>query len=119
AYILVSKRQKVQIPQWTWQYTKAVLLHSLPFALLILQMSVYGRVDGFLLNRLMPENSDETGVYASGFRLLDAATQFGYLAATLLLPMFSRAIKQKANVRPLTMLSAILLIFCAVVLALF
>lgn len=119
AYILVSKNQQENPPDWSIQYTRAVLFHSLPFALLVLQMAIYGRIDGFLLNRLLPFNSDETGVYASGFRLLDAATQFGYLAATLLLPLFSKAIKEKANVRPLTNLSALLLIAGSTFLALF
>lgn len=119
AYVLASKENRETAPRWSWQYARAMLFHSLPFALLILQMTIYGRIDGFLLNRLLPENSDETGVYASGFRLLDAATQFGYLSATLLLPLFSRAIKQKTDVRPLTLLSASLLIAGSSVLALF
>ncbi|HEY0261945.1 MAG TPA: oligosaccharide flippase family protein [Chitinophagales bacterium] len=119
AYNIVSKKHKEHIPQWSWEYTRAMLLHSLPFALLILQMTIYGRIDGFLLNRMLPQGSDETGIYASGFRLLDAATQFGYLAATILLPMFAKAIKEKTDVRPLTSLSALLLIVGATTLAVF
>jgi O-antigen/teichoic acid export membrane protein len=54
-----------------------------------------------LLHLLLPENPAETGIYAAGFRLLDAATQFGFLVATILLPMFSKAFKEKTSVRSL------------------
>lgn len=118
AYSIVSRKNKSPVPVWTWHYTRAMLLHSLPFALLVLQMTIYGRIDGFLLHRILPENSDETGIYASGFRLLDAATQFGYLAATLLLPLFSKAIKENKDVRPLTHLSGFIMFLGGILLAL-
>jgi O-antigen/teichoic acid export membrane protein len=44
-------------------------------------------------------------VYAGAYRLLDACNMFGYLFASLLLPMFARLEKQKSPVRPLVSLS--------------
>src|SRR5690606_7196585 len=61
AYSIVSSRQSGYVPKWNWYYMRAMLLHSFPFALLILQMTIYGRIDGYLLDRLLPQGSDETG----------------------------------------------------------
>ncbi|WP_372774589.1 oligosaccharide flippase family protein [Mangrovibacterium sp.] len=75
------------------------LKKSFPFALLILFMSVYSRIDSVLIERLLPINGKEqAGIYAQAFRLLDAAAIFGLLFAGLLLPIFARMLKQKKDV---------------------
>lgn len=61
-----------------------------PFALIILLMSVQGRLDGFLLLRLAPEGALQAGLYAGAYRLLDAANMIGYLAASFLLPFAAK-----------------------------
>ncbi|MCH8332151.1 MAG: oligosaccharide flippase family protein, partial [Bacteroidetes bacterium] len=50
-----------------------ILKQSYPYALLILMMSVYNKVDGFMIERLLgAEGAFQAGIYAAGYRLLDA-----------------------------------------------
>lgn len=110
AYSFYKKNAQGLAEKWKFRYTRAILLKSLPFALLVFQMGIYGRIDGVLLNYLLPQNGEETGIYAAGFRLLDAATQFGFLLSTILLPMFGKSLKLKQDIRGLVLLGSVLAI---------
>lgn len=104
--------------RWDTSLFRSVLRGSLPFALLILLMSVYGRIDSVMLERILPDGDLQAGIYAQAFRLLDAANMIGYLFAGLLLPMFSRMLKQREDIRPLARLGAKLLLLPTLALAL-
>lgn len=78
-----------------------ILRSSYPFALLILLMALFNRVDSVMLERLLENGREQAGIYAQSFRIFEAATQFSFLFAILLLPMFSRMIQQKQNVNEL------------------
>lgn len=67
-----------------------IFLSSLPFALNVFLMTVMYRADGFLLERLHPNGATEAGIYAAGYRLLDAFNMVGYLMAGFLLPFIAR-----------------------------
>ena len=67
----------------------------LPFAMIILLMSLHYRLDGFLLERIHYNGPYEAGVYASAYRLLDAANMVGYLAASFLVPFIARHLEDK------------------------
>ena len=56
-------------------------------------MVLYTRIDGVMLERIHPNGAYEAGVYAQGFRLLDALFMFGMIFAGLLFPIFSRQLK--------------------------
>ena len=62
----------------------------LPFAVIILLMSIHYRLDGFLLERINTNGAYETGIYAAAYRLLDAGNMVGYLAASFLVPFISK-----------------------------
>ena len=62
----------------------------LPFATIILLMSIHNRIDGFLLERIHPNGAYEAGIYAAAYRLLDAANMAGYLAGSFLVPFIAR-----------------------------
>ncbi len=87
-----------------------ILKRSYPFAILGLFMVFYYRVDSVMLERLLPDGKFQAGLYAQGYRILDAAAMVGFLFAGLLLPIFSRMIKRKENVESLTQISFLLLI---------
>jgi len=89
--------------RFRWKTPLAVwfLRNSAPFALVILLMTLYTRMDAVMLERILPDGKREAGIYASAYRLLDAANMLGYLFATLLLPMFARMLKSREPVRPL------------------
>jgi O-antigen/teichoic acid export membrane protein len=67
-----------------------LLLSSLPFALNIFLMALMARADGFLLERMHQDGAAEAGIYAAGYRLLDAFNMVGFLMAGFLLPFISR-----------------------------
>lgn len=102
--------------RWNPAMLVLILKQSLPFALLILLMSIYGRVDSVLIERLLPEGKLEAGIYAQAFRLLDASNMIAYLFAVLLLPIFSRMLKLQEDIRPLSQMAAKLLLIPAVTL---
>lgn len=95
------------------------LRKSYPYALLILLMSLYNRSDSVLLERLLSDNSgkEQAGIYAQAFRLLDAVSMFGALFAGLLLPIFSRMLKQNDDIGPMVKLAYTLLIMPSIIIA--
>ncbi|MCF8277285.1 MAG: polysaccharide biosynthesis C-terminal domain-containing protein [Flavobacteriales bacterium] len=113
ALAVVIKRGGPFMMKWNSAMLALILKQSLPFALLILLMSIYGRVDSVLLERMLPDGKEQTGVYAQAFRLLDASNMIAYLFAVLLLPMFSRMLKLKEDVKPLVHLASKLILIPA------
>lgn len=93
-----------------------VLRKSFPFALLVLLMTVYTRIDMVIIDQL--QGKGQAGIYNHGYRLFDAAYQFALLFAVLLFPMFSKMIAEKASIRELTRLSSLLLFIPSIILAL-
>ncbi|MBK6930091.1 MAG: polysaccharide biosynthesis C-terminal domain-containing protein [Saprospirales bacterium] len=98
-------------PSWlrNWRAGRPALVFlfrkSAPYALVILLMTAYTRLDAVLLERWLPDGKIHADVYAGAYRLLDAANMLGYLFATLLLPMFARMLKQREDVRALVSVS--------------
>lgn len=88
-------------PKFDRIFFMVIFKQSYPYAILVLLMSIYYRVDGVMLERLLPEGSLHSGVYAQAFRLLDAANMIPFLFASLLLPIFSRMIKIDESIAPL------------------
>lgn len=86
-----------------WPFVLLMLRQSYPYALVVLLMYAYTRLDAVVLERMA--GSAHADVYASAFRLLEACNMLGYLFASLLLPMFSKLLKSGAAIRPLTSLS--------------
>lgn len=97
------------------KFSLAILKQSFPYALLILLMSLYNRTDSVMIERLLPDGKKSAGIYAQGYRLLDAANMFALLFAGLLFPIFSRLLKEKQNLRNLVSSSATTLITCATI----
>jgi O-antigen/teichoic acid export membrane protein len=94
-----------------------ILKKSYPYAILVLLMTFYNRIDGVMLERLLNfrEGAVAAGIYAQAYRLLDAANMIAFLFAGLLLPIFARMLKLKQHVQEMTDLSFSLLVIPAVV----
>jgi O-antigen/teichoic acid export membrane protein len=75
-----------------------IVKQSFPYALLILQMSIYNRADVMIMERICPDGKEQAGIWAAAFRLLDQANMFGLMFATILLPMLGRMLSQKQDV---------------------
>lgn len=72
-----------------------IVKQILPFAIIILLMSMHYRLDGFLLERIYLHGASETGIYASAYRLLEAGNVIGYLAASFLVPFIAKNLTNK------------------------
>ncbi|MEZ4887105.1 MAG: oligosaccharide flippase family protein [Chitinophagales bacterium] len=89
---------------------RSIFKESYPYALAVLLMSIYYRVDGVMLEFMLKENgAKETGIYAAAFRLLDVVNMFALMFANVLLPMFARMLAQKEDVNSLVGLSSAVL----------
>ncbi len=111
-----AKRQWLKL-NWNFPFLLAIARKSFPFAILVLLMTFYNRIDSVMLERLLDDGARYSGIYASAFRLLDAANMIAYLFAVLLLPIFARMIKQKLAIENLAKLSFTLIITPAVIVA--
>lgn len=84
-------------------FSYAMLKQSLPFALLVLLMSLYTKVDAVMLERLLPNGKFFTGIYAQSYRLLEALNMVAFLFSTLLLPTFAKMLKTGDSVAELSL----------------
>lgn len=110
---LFLKKQVILKINFDVEKIRTLLTRSFPFAIVFLLMTLYTRMDGVMLEYLLDDNARAAGIYAAGFRLLDAANMIGYLFALLLLPMFANLLGDKKDVNPLTFSAAALLISIA------
>jgi O-antigen/teichoic acid export membrane protein len=110
AFIVVASKSEFVRLRYDRNFFIAILKQSLPFALLILLMAFYNRIDSVMLERMLPDGKEQSGIYAQSFRILDAAAMLGFLFAGLLLPIFSRMLKQKDSISQLTQFSFLLII---------
>lgn len=107
ALLVVVKKSAFRKLTWNLPFLLMILKKSAPYALLVLLMAQYNRIDTVIIERLLPGNIGEqqAGVYAQAYRLLDAANMIAFLFAVLLLPIFARMIKLKQSVEDLVKLS--------------
>jgi O-antigen/teichoic acid export membrane protein len=154
AFFAVVRNTEVMRLRWDLPFSLMILKKSYPFAVLVLLMTFYNRIDSVMLERLLPDGptaqterlkelrdpdlkpnesqqterldlekklehtgSEQAGVYAKAYRMLDATNMIAYLFSVLLLPMFSRMLKYKESVEQLVKLSFTLLMTVAVVVA--
>jgi len=117
AFIVVLRKTDKFTLSWNRPFWIMILKKSFPFAVLVLLMTFYNRLDAVMIEKLLPEGegAEQTGIYAKGFRLLDAANMIAYLFSLQLLPVFSRMIKYKENVENIVKLSFTLLITPAII----
>ncbi len=116
AFLIVFSKTKHFRLNFQLKYFIAFLKQSFPYALLILLMAFYNRIDSVMLERMLPDGKEQAGIYAQAFRILEAASMFAYLFSVLLLPMFAKMIKQKENVEGLCKTSFVLIFVPAIAL---
>ena len=94
AFVVIARKARFSIFNFHLSpaFFLVILKKSAPFALLVLLMASYNRIDPILLRRLAGDA--DAGVYAGAFRLLDALTAVAYLVSVPLLPVFSKLCKE-------------------------
>ena len=112
-FLLLVKHSKFPKLKWDQLFFKMIVKKSLPYALLIFLMSVYYYSDVVMVERI--RGNIEVANYAHGYRFFMAFNMLGYLFAGLLLPIFSKLIKEKKSVVPVSWLSFKLIYFFALV----
>ena len=73
----------------SFDYSRKLFKKTAPFALVFLIMTLYTKMDGIMLGRLIDDDHLQAGIYAASFRIIDALNMVGFLFGTLLLPMFA------------------------------
>lgn len=92
---------KVNIPLFI-----AILKQSMPYALLVLLMSFYSRLEPILLVKLLPDDGDiQSGIYAQAYRLFDAGNSIAFLFGVILMPLFASMIKKGEDLNSLVKVS--------------
>jgi len=119
SFIIVVFKAEFKRLKWNWPFSLMILRESFPFAILILLMTFYNRIDSVMIERLLPDSKGElqSGVYAMSYRLLDAVNQVPYLFSVLLFPIFARMIKQKQEIQQMVKLSFSLLFIVFIIVA--
>lgn len=107
-YIVLSRAGKLSF-HVDFHILFNIIKQTYPFALLSLLMGLYTRIDMVMIERMLPDGAEQAGLYAQAYRILDAVSMFAYLFATLLLPMFSKMIKNKEPLGEFTKFSFLLL----------
>lgn len=96
--VCLVKTGRVRL-KWNKVFGFLLLRDGLPFAVLGLLMACYNKMDSVMLLSLVDDNGKSSGIYASGFRLVDSANMVSYLFSVILLPLFSKMIKENGNVK--------------------
>jgi len=116
--IVLKKAGKIKIA-FNLNFSLVFLRKTFPYAILILLMAFYNRFDTVLIEWLLPHKDGihQVGLYAHGFRLLDAVSMFGVLFGGMLLPIFSRMIKTRQKVGEMVVFAFSLIIFLSLTLS--
>lgn len=113
---VVLRKANLRKLTWNWPFFVVIIKRSFPYALVTLLMACYYRMDSVMLERMLPAGTGavQSGIYASAFRLMDTLAMIGYLFAVLLLPLFSKMLKQKEDIVPIVRTSFSLLFLFSV-----
>ena len=117
ALFVVIRKSAFKKLAWKWPFFVMIIKKSFPYAMLVLLMTFYNRIDAVIIERILPDKlaDEQVTVYASAFRILDAINMVAYLFTILLLPIFSRMIKNKESINQMLKLAFTLLITIAVI----
>jgi len=91
---------------------RPLLQKSWPFALLITLMGLYNYVDSVMLKTMV--GNAEAGIYAHGYRLFYAILMFAQIFSGVLLPFFSKNLKDKETINLIASFTAKFLLLVAI-----
>lgn len=101
-YIVLKHTGKLNI-KFNFPFILMIIKNSLPYALLVLLMSFYNRLEPVLIERILPKDISaiQAGIYARAYRLFDAGNNISYLFSVILLPLFAAVIKKGEDLQSL------------------
>lgn len=103
AIIIVLKHSGKLVIRFNLPFILMIIKKSLPYALLVLLMSFYNRLEPVLIERILPKDisAAQAGIYARAYRLFDAGNNISYLFSVILLPLFAAVIKKGEDLQTL------------------
>ena len=119
ALLIVIKKASFKRLTWNPAFFILIIKQSFPFAVLVLLMTFYNRIDSVMIERLLPgdKGDEQAGIYALAFRLLDSTNMIAFLFSILLFPLFAKMLKQKESIVEIVKLSFSLLIILSMIVA--
>jgi len=119
ALLIVIKKAAFKRLHWNTSFFLMIIKQSFPFALLVLLMSFYNRIDSVMLERMLPKGigTAQVDIYAKAYRLLDAVNMIAYLFAVLLIPIFAKLLKDKKPVEGMVKLSFTIIFTISMIIA--
>jgi O-antigen/teichoic acid export membrane protein len=116
---IVVVKAKFRRLHWNRLFFLMIIKKSFPFALLVLMMAFYNRIDSVMIEKILRDTigNEQVGIYAQAYRLLDATNMIAYLFAVLLLPLYANMIRNMLPVQNLLKLAYTLLFVMAVMVA--
>ena len=89
ALLLLKPKLESLIPVIDISFYRSFLKNSFPYAIVLLLMAGYNKLDGVMLERMLDGGDFQAGIYAASLRYMDASNMVAYLFAALLMPMFA------------------------------
>jgi O-antigen/teichoic acid export membrane protein len=112
--VIVIDKANLKKVSWNKVFSLFILKKSYPYAILVLLMTFYNRIDSVMLERMLWDGAQQAAIYASAYRLLDAGNMIAFLFAGLLLPMFAKMIKTHHRVDELVKLAFSILMLISI-----
>ena len=81
AYLLVKRKSSSLKFKLNTTFSLMILKKSMPFALLVLMMTFYYRIDTVMLERMLPDGAEQSGIYAMGYRFFEASNNISLVSA--------------------------------------
>ncbi len=94
--VVLRKTGRIKL-NLNWRSFKSIFRRLKLYALLVLLMAFYYRVDSIFLRFLLEDGKLQAGIYAHGFRILDFMSNYALIFSFILLPTFARMIRRKEN----------------------
>ncbi|MFM2282653.1 MAG: hypothetical protein RL222_157 [Bacteroidota bacterium] len=94
---------------------KTIAVETMPYAVIHFLMTTYYRIDAVMLEQLQGANGAlESGIYAQGYRIMEALNNIGYLLAAVLLPLFAYKLAKSQQIKTV-LKSGLSIMFCVAV----
>lgn len=116
---IVLKHTGKLVIRFNFPFILMIIKKSLPYALLVLLMSFYNRLEPVLIERILPKeiSAIQAGIYAKAYRLFDAGNNISYLFSVILLPLFAAVLKNGDDLKSLVKQSFSLMLMMTCIIA--
>jgi len=109
--LLVFNHRKLIFSFPDLKFSIVLLKRTLPYAILVILMGVYMRLDAVFIERFLINGKSMAGEYAKAYRIFDVLAIYGFLVAGILIPIFAKLISTNAEISVFLEFSFLMLLF--------